>query len=195
MGALGQANVKMPEPMLAKQKQLVNAVKNGNLSKVTTLLKSGVSPDTKEMARKEPVPVLVIAAFKGHRDIIRALLVAGATKEPMALMEAMWKDQLDCVKELIQGGVETGKSFMLEIAKKNRVNILKVWLKLGMKKKEIELFVTICKANTELNDRSAFGKHCLRFLLEPDNLAATGMDEELLATFVTESAHCGKATF
>ena len=84
---------------------------------------------------------------------------------------------------------------MLEIAKKNRVNVLEAWLELGMKKKEIELFFTLCMAETELNDRSAFGKHCLRFLLEPDNLTATGMDEELLATFATESAHCGKATF
>jgi len=87
---------------------------------------------------------------------------------------------------------------MIEIAKENKVNVLKVWLELGMTKADIGMFFATCMAKTELNDRSAFGKHCLRFLLEPDNLTAAGMDEEfhdkLLTTFVTESAHCGKAT-
>ena len=71
-------------PTTKKKKQLVNAVRNGNLRKVTTLLKSGVSPDTTEIGRKQPVPVLVIAAFKGRYSLTLLTQAASARNETKA---------------------------------------------------------------------------------------------------------------
>lgn len=60
----------------SKQYDLLNAVKKNDLATVLSLLKEGVSPNTRTYS--DGIPALILAAQEGNLEIMEALLKAGA---------------------------------------------------------------------------------------------------------------------
>ncbi len=89
-------------------KQMIEAVKNGDLEAVKRLLSEGVNPN----AMNDGWTVLMIAAKYGYSEIVKALLSANADHGIMnpldgsALMAAAIWGRLNSVKILINAGAD-----------------------------------------------------------------------------------------
>ena len=83
---------------------LVQAVMSGHLETVNYLLSKGVDPDT---ACQHGHLALYLAAFRGHCDVVKALLVKGAAiNESRALIVASLAGSLEIVELLLAHGAD-----------------------------------------------------------------------------------------
>lgn len=91
-----------------------NAVENGNLSKVEILLDRMQTMDISvDYINNDDAPALILAAYKGHLEIVRLLLNKGANVNAAqmfdggtSLMIACWNGHLEIVDELLKNGAK-----------------------------------------------------------------------------------------
>ena len=91
----------------------MNAVKTGNTALVQQLIENGTNVDELDGNRDSP---LIIAAFKGHTDIVRILLEAGADvsvvdpeMKATALHAAAYAGNTEAAKLFIQSHIEINR--------------------------------------------------------------------------------------
>lgn len=89
---------------------LFAAVKSGNLKEVESAIASGVDVNSRDGERHTP---LMLAAEKGHLDIVRALIKAGADLDAAAekkgatpLLRALWNNHIEAAKVLLEAGAD-----------------------------------------------------------------------------------------
>ena len=119
---------------------LMEAVKDGDMVRVTELIKNGADVNAKN---KNGGTALMLATGLGHTDCARALLetkvdVNARTKdEETALMLAVDRGHMDCVKALLEAGADVnaknknGWTALMAAVAKNNVDCVKVLLKAG----------------------------------------------------------------
>lgn len=119
---------------------LMEAVKDGDMVRVTELIKNGADVNAKN---KNGGTALMLATGLGHTDCARALLetkvdVNARTKdEETALMLAVDGGHMDCVKALLEAGADVnaknknGWTALMAAVAKNNVDCVKVLLKAG----------------------------------------------------------------
>jgi outer membrane protein OmpA-like peptidoglycan-associated protein len=92
-----------------KEKAMVNAVKNNDITKVESLLDQGVSPNLKTEDGKT---ILMLATYLGHADIAKLLIEKGAEVNAKdndgktALMYAAEPGHVDMARLLLNNGAE-----------------------------------------------------------------------------------------
>jgi len=102
---------------------LYEASSGGNLNIVKFLLSQGHSPDERNSTRRK-TPAIKAASGGGHHVIVESLIDAGATLgvdsiDDNALFSAIHARSLDCVKLLIDAGIDIHKVYDLGHRHKN----------------------------------------------------------------------------
>ena len=93
-----------------EDQELLAAADRGDVAGVRALLKNGANPNFQSRSDRTGVPPLVIAAQRGHTEVVRILLEAGARVEgrlwtdETALYAAAWRGHLDTVRLLLEWG-------------------------------------------------------------------------------------------
>ena len=89
--------------------ELLDHIREGSLRDVNRLLDEGADANSET---EFGMPAVVMAAFKGHQQVVQALLDAGADIESTdgpgltALMYAGWQGHVDIVNDLIAAGAD-----------------------------------------------------------------------------------------
>lgn len=118
---------------------LYKAAKRGDLETVQRVIRSGVSPDG-----TNDDPPLIIATFKGHPHIVKALIDAGANvnkkdnRGDTALILATMYNNLDIARSLIEAGADLDAK---NIEGKTALEIAQKWAQKWDSSKEIEKII------------------------------------------------------
>ena len=123
-------------------KSLMNAVKANDAEAVRVFIADGVNVSTVDSGGDSP---LIMAAYKGHTEIVRLLLEAGADVHALdpgmkatALHAASYAGHADAAKLLIEGGVElnrqgpyNGYTALHDAVWQNNVDVARVLIDAG----------------------------------------------------------------
>jgi ankyrin repeat protein len=98
---------------LRPDRQLLVESLRGNTDAVKNLLKNGVDPNTPPGPDDKGMTALMFAAWKGHSEIVKILVLAGADVDAVSqtgatpLMYATYGGYEDCVRTLLSKGART----------------------------------------------------------------------------------------
>lgn len=128
---------------------LTEAAEQGNLRMVELLLNHRANPNGNVSHGKTP---LIVAAARGHREVIKLLLDRGAAKNNMALVGAVRQGQATIVKLLLDRGFHANHLLIILAPRMSSDTVLNVAVTRG----NVEIAKLLLDRGAEVND----GRSC-----------------------------------